>query len=97
MIVRSHSANFPHMEVEIGREARRVLRRLQPAKAQDIREAIGRVAADPHVPNNNVRRLAGVPNGFRVRVADWRVSYMLDRQQDRMTIFEIAPRGGAYR
>jgi len=85
------------MEVEIGREARKVLRRLQPAKAQDIREAIDRIAADPNAPSNNVRRLAGVPNGFRVRVGDWRVSYTLNRQTNRMTIFEVAPRGGAYR
>jgi len=85
------------MEVEIGREARKVLRRLQPARAQDIREAIERVAADPNAPNNNVRTLSGVPDGFRVRVGDWRVSYILDRPTNRMTIFEIAPRGGAYR
>lgn len=85
------------MDIEIGREARKVLRRLQPAKAQDIRQAIDRVAADPTAQNNNVRTLAGVPNGFRIRVGDWRISYVWDRQANRMTIFEIAPRGGAYR
>ena len=85
------------MDVEIGREARKFLRRLQPAKAEDIRGAIRRIAADPIAPYNNVRKLAGVPNGFRVRIGDWRVSYILDRQTNRMTILEIAPRGGAYR
>lgn len=85
------------MEVEIGREARKVLRRLQVAKAQDIRKAIDRVAADPSAPNNNIRPLVGIPGGFRIRVGDWRVSYTLDRSANRMTIFEIAPRGGAYR
>jgi mRNA interferase RelE/StbE len=91
--IRSQNANFLYGS----REARKAMRRLQPAKAQDIRKAIDRVAADPNVPNNNVRRLVGVPNGFRIRVGDRRVSYTLDRQTNRMMIFEIAPRGGAYR
>ena len=75
---------------------------MQPAKAKDIREAIDKVAADPTAPNNNLRALKGVPNGFRIRVGDWlrpnwRVSYTLDRQARVMSVFEIAPRGGAYR
>jgi mRNA interferase RelE/StbE len=85
------------MDVEIGREPLKVLRRVQPAKARDIRDAIDRVAADPTAPNNNVRPLSGVPDGFRIRVGDWRVSYTWDRRANKMTIFEIAPRGGAYR
>ncbi len=75
---------------------------MQPAKAKDIREAIDKVAADPTAPNNNLRALKGVPNGFRIRVGaslrpNWRVSYTLDRQARVMSVFEIAPRGGAYR
>lgn len=70
---------------------------MQPAKAGQIRAAIDRVSADPSAPNNNLLPLKGVPNGFRVRVGDWRVSYTLDRDAGLMSIFEIAPRGGAYR
>ena len=70
---------------------------MQPAKARDIREAIDKVAADPSAPNNNLRALKGVPNGFRIRVGDRRVSYTLDRQGGVMSVFEIAPRGAAYR
>jgi mRNA interferase RelE/StbE len=64
---------------------------------RDIREAIDKVAADPAAPNNNIRALKGVPNGFRIRVGDWRVSYTLDHRGGVMNVFEIAPRGGAYR
>jgi flagellar motility protein MotE (MotC chaperone) len=39
------------------RDAGKVLARMQPAKAKDIREAIDRVAADPTAPNNNLRAL----------------------------------------
>src|ERR1700730_13493799 len=65
------------VRIVIAREAGRVLARMQPAKAKDIREAIDKVAADPTAPNNNLRPLKGVPNGFRIRVGDWRVSYTL--------------------
>jgi mRNA interferase RelE/StbE len=86
-----------YMDVEYKRDALKALRRMQPAKAQDIMEAVDRIAADPAVPNNNVKPLKGVPNGYRVRVGDHRASYTLDRKTDKMEVFEIAPRGGAYR
>jgi mRNA interferase RelE/StbE len=85
------------VEIEFSREAVKALRTIQPAKAGQIRAAIDRVAADPGAPNNNLLPLKGVPSGFRIRVGDWRVSYTLDREADLMSVFEIAPRGGAYR
>jgi mRNA interferase RelE/StbE len=85
------------VEIVIARDAGKVLARMQPAKAKDIREAIDKVAADPTAQNNNLRALNGVPSGFRIRVGDWRVSYTLDRPAGVMRVFEIAPRGGAYR
>ena len=85
------------MQIVIARGAGKVLARMQPAKARDIREAVDKVAADPIAPNNNIRPLTGVPNGFRIRVGDWRVSYTLDHRGGVMNVFEIAPRGGAYR
>lgn len=85
------------MEIVYRRDPLKALRRLQPAKAADIRSAIARIAVDPSAPNNNIKRLSGVPDGYRVRVGDWRVSYTLDRQKSVLEIYEIAPRGGAYR
>ena len=85
------------MEIRIRREALKVIRRIQPAKAADIRAAIDRVAADPDAPNNNLSALKGVPHGFRIRVGDWRVSYTINQAAGVLDVFEIAPRGGAYR
>lgn len=85
------------MQIVIARDARKVLSRMQPAKARDIRQALARVAADPSAPNPNLRPLKGVPNGFRIRVGDWRVSYTVDHTARVIDVFEIAPRGGAYR
>jgi mRNA-degrading endonuclease RelE of RelBE toxin-antitoxin system len=58
------------VQVVIAHDAVKVLARMQPTKAKDIREAIDKVAADPTAPNNNLRALKGVPNGFRIRVGD---------------------------
>ena len=85
------------MKVEYRRYPQKALRGMQRAKAEDILAAIDRIAADPFARNNNVRPLRGVPDGYRVRVGDWRVSYTLDRGADVIQVFEIAPRGGAYR
>jgi mRNA interferase RelE/StbE len=85
------------MRIVIARDARKILSRMQPAKARDIRDAIARVAADPSAPYPNLRPLKGVANGFRIRVGDWRVSYTLDRAASVLDVFEIASRGGAYR
>jgi mRNA-degrading endonuclease RelE of RelBE toxin-antitoxin system len=79
------------------RDSAKALRGMQRAKAEDIVAAVERIAADPSGPNNNLRPLNGVPNGFRIRVGDWRVSYAIDRDPQVIDVFEIAPRGGAYR
>jgi mRNA interferase RelE/StbE len=84
-------------EVTYRRDPVKAVRRMQRAKAEDMIAAVERVAADPSAPNNNVRPLKGVSNGFRIRVGDWRVSYTVDRDAAVIDVFEIAPRGGAYR
>jgi hypothetical protein len=89
---------FALCEHEACKSSRPQCRRCCPdtvSKAKDIREAIDKVAADPTVPNNlrRSKALDGFPHSGR----DWRVSFTLDRQAGVMSVFEIAPRGGAYR
>jgi mRNA interferase RelE/StbE len=85
------------MKVIYRRNPIKALRRMQRAEAADITGTIQRVAADPWAPNNNLTPLKGVLNGFRLRVGDWRVSYTVDRGAAVIEVFEISPRGGAYR
>jgi mRNA interferase RelE/StbE len=85
------------VKIEFRRDPQKALRAMQRAKADDILAALDRIAVDPFARNNNIKPLRGVPNGCRVRVGDWRVSYTLDRVADVIEVFEIAPRGGAYR
>lgn len=70
---------------------------MQPKKARAIRDRLEKIAAKPRAKNSNMKPLTGVPNGFRLRVGDWRVSFTLDIQAGVMEVFEVEPRGGAYR
>jgi mRNA-degrading endonuclease RelE of RelBE toxin-antitoxin system len=58
------------VEIVIARDARKVLARIQPAKAKDIAKRSIKWPPDPNARNNNLRTLKGVPNGFRIRVGD---------------------------
>jgi len=85
------------VKIVIAASALKVLRRMQPKKAQGILAAIDRVAADPRAKYNNLKPLKGIRNGFRIRIGDWRVSFTLDHAAEIMDVFEIAARGDAYR
>ena len=76
-------------------EARKALAALQPALRRRIMASIERIYTNPRAPNNNLKPLKGLRRGYRIRVGDWRVSFTLGTGT--MTVFEIAPRGGAYR
>jgi mRNA interferase RelE/StbE len=77
------------------RQAIKELAGIQPVRAARIREAIERVHGAPRAKHNNVKPLVGVKNGYRLRVGDWRVSFLLEGGD--MNVVEIAARGSAYR
>ena len=82
--------------VTIAREARRRLRAMPNNVERTIISKIEQLAADPFAANNNVTALKGSA-GFRLRVGDWRVLYVLDLEAETVTIAAILPRGEAYR
>jgi len=57
-------------------DAIRALSAMDRVVAKRIRSKILAPARDPSAPNNNVKKLAGV-EGYRLRVGDWRVVYLL--------------------
>lgn len=81
------------------REAVKVLRRMQPRRAAQIRATCSAIAADPPPGGQhaNLRPLVGVLHGYRVRFGDWRGSFRIDQDTDTVEVFEVAPRGSAYR
>ncbi|MDX2222292.1 MAG: type II toxin-antitoxin system RelE/ParE family toxin [Rhodospirillaceae bacterium] len=74
--------------------ARKALDRMQPAKRDDIRQAIDRYAADPTLRHANVKPLVGRKGGYRIRVGDWRV--ICELTTDRIIVWDVLPRGDAY-
>jgi mRNA-degrading endonuclease RelE of RelBE toxin-antitoxin system len=81
------------------RDAVKTLKGMQPKRAAAMREKCQAIAAEPPPSgsHSNLRSLANVPNGYRLRFGDWRVSFTVDGEADVMEVFEVAPRGGAYR
>ncbi|RQU10172.1 type II toxin-antitoxin system RelE/ParE family toxin [Burkholderia cenocepacia] len=82
--------------VTFTKQAARALSRMPRNVAATIREKIEALAADPHGDNPNAKRLQGSP-GYRLRVGDWRVLYVLEDGQMVVYVMEINPRGGAYK
>ena len=81
-------------QIEYSKQSIRMLRRMPPNMALLIRDKIASLAEDPFAAPG-VKKLAG-RDGYRLRVGDWRVLYLLDGQRLRVLITEIGPRGGVY-
>lgn len=81
--------------VEYSKSARKALKAMPRNVAKLIVDKIGTMAADPFAPNNNVRKLTTHP-GYRLRVGDWRVVYLIHERALLIAVVRIAPRGEAY-
>jgi mRNA interferase RelE/StbE len=81
--------------IEYSRDAQKTLARLPRNLATLIRRKIEGLAADPFASNNNVKRLKGV-DGYRLRVGDWRVVYLVDADVLIIIVVRIGPRGSVY-
>ena len=75
----------------------RRLQKMQPKKAASIRATMHRIAARPEGKHANLKPRTDIENGYRLRVGGWRISYVIDRAAETLEVFEIEPRGGAYR
>jgi mRNA interferase RelE/StbE len=81
--------------IEYSKAARKALKTMPRNTAGLLMEKIEALAADPFAPNNNVRRLTNHP-GYRLRVGDWRVVYLVHEQALLIAVVRIAPRGEVY-
>jgi mRNA interferase RelE/StbE len=83
-------------QVLYSRAATKTLGRLPVDVRRLIESKITRLAAAPHRAAN-VKRLAGHPRGWRLRVGDWRVVYTLDDERLIVAVVKIATRGEVYK
>ena len=82
------------LEVTPKRTPARVLRRMQPKAAGQIRQAIVAIAADPAGHGLDVRPLTNRP-GQRLRIGGWRVIFEID--DGILDVLAIEPRGDVYK
>jgi mRNA interferase RelE/StbE len=81
--------------IDYSKAARKALKSMPRNTARLVMEKIETLAADPYAPNNNVRKLTNHP-GYRLRVGDLRVVYLVHDQALVVAVVRIAPRGEVY-
>lgn len=81
--------------LELSREAAKALLRMPRDQALRIRARLNDLLRDPNNASN-VKKLTEQP-GFRLRVGDWRVVYLLDHERIVIQVIRVAQRGGVYR
>jgi len=82
--------------VTYSREAAKALRKLPRDTGRRVLRKVNAYADDPASLAGNVKLLTGHP-GYRLRVGDWRVLFLVDEDQQALHVTRIGPRGGVYR
>ena len=83
-------------EVIYERTAIKTLKKFQPKLRQRIHNKLQQIGADPYAKHNEVTKLQGT-EGYRLRVGDWRVFYILEDKQLKLIALDVKPRGQAYK
>ena len=78
------------------RESIKALARMPRETSMLIRQKLQHLAQSPHAPNPNAAKLQG-RDGYRLRVADWRVIYEIDDGKLRILVIAVAHRKEVYR
>ena len=82
-------------KLEFSHDAVKALLRMSRDEARRVRGKLDRLARDPYAMPG-VKQLTGHP-GFRLRIGDWRVLYLLHDERIVIHVIRIARRGDAYR
>ncbi|KKU02673.1 MAG: Addiction module toxin, RelE/StbE family [Candidatus Amesbacteria bacterium GW2011_GWB1_47_26] len=62
-----------------------------------ILEKVDLVARDPFAPNSNLTQLKDPISGFRLRIGDFRIIYVLDKENRRLVVVKIDHRSSVYK
>ena len=81
--------------IEFSRDAAKALLRMPRDQALRIRRKLDELARDP-LNAASVKKLTAHP-GFRLRIGEWRVIYLLDRDRIVIQVIRIASRGEVYK
>lgn len=82
------------MDIRYTKAALKTLTKMPANTARLIREKIQQYAQDPASLANNIKKLQGYEDKYRLRVGDWRVIFSQDGVV--LTIWKVSPRSSAY-
>jgi mRNA interferase RelE/StbE len=82
-------------KIVLSHDAAKSLLRMPRQQALRVRTKLDELARDPY-GTPGVRKLTAHP-GFRLRVGDWRVIYLLDRDRIVIQVIRIASRAEVYK
>ncbi|MGY3615129.1 type II toxin-antitoxin system RelE family toxin [Bradyrhizobium sp. USDA 10063] len=82
------------MEIRYTKAATKALMKMPANTAQLVRGKIRQYAADPASLANNVKKLQGREDEYRLRVGDWRVIFTQEGVV--LDVLNVRPRGSAY-
>ncbi|MGH2561280.1 MAG: type II toxin-antitoxin system RelE family toxin [Thermomicrobiales bacterium] len=85
----------PDRRYEFTPAAERDFRRLDTTTRRRITDALDRLVEDE--PHGDVRKLRSSDDEWRLRVGDWRIRFLRDKQARLVVVLGIDPRGRAYR
>ena len=70
------------------------MRHIAADHAQRVTEALKGMQANPY--QGDVRRLEGKLPGWRRRVGEWRIRFVVDEDARAVVVLRVLPRGSAY-
>ena len=82
-------------KITFSKKADKILRRIPTNVALNIAKKIKQLANDPH-KMSNVKKLTNHP-GYRLRVGDWRIVYIVKDNEFLIHIINVKTRGEVYK
>lgn len=81
--------------ITFSKQADKALRKMPSNIAQNIVKKIKKLSINPDIMKN-VKKLTDHP-GFRLRSGDWRIIYVINKNEKLIQIVKIKTRGDAYK
>ncbi len=72
----------------------RDLKRLDKTTTRRIVDGVNRLATENY---GDVKKLTGLQNEYRLRIGDWRVRFIFEREIHVLSVLRVLPREDAYR
>ena len=84
-------------KIELSKPARKAYLKLPTKTRKAVYNKLCLLAENPQARHNDVKKLHGCDNGYRLRVQDWRVIYRIEHDVMIIDVVKIAHRREVYR